>query len=106
MAAERQRVHVGVQTHLDLRPALAIEREDVAAMRPARAPEGAVRGEGEVVDADVAEVAEGSRDGVEDLDAVAGGHVQRAVGRMDGERLGDAVAVVRQHRAAARIELQ
>ena len=41
-------------------------------------------GDGEVVDADIAEVAERALDGVEDLYAVARGHVEHAVGVAEG----------------------
>src|SRR5262249_12906444 len=69
--AEGDGVDRGVERQHTLGTAKVVEPDDAAAAGPGRAPEGAVGGEGEVPDADIAEVAEAERNRVENLDAVA-----------------------------------
>ena len=106
VAAEGDRIHLGVEAQLRLCAAAAVEAEHVAALRPAGAPEHAVGSEGQVVDARVAEMPEAARHRIEALDAVAGRHIEKAAAGVEGECLGEAVAMAGQHRAAAGVELQ
>ena len=70
----------------------------VLVVRPGGRPEGAVGCEGQAADAEVAEVGEGVGGRVEDLDAVAGGDVDQAGARLDGQALRQAVAELAEDR--------
>src|SRR5437870_2661160 len=86
--------------------AALVEPQDVAAPGPGGAPELAVEGERQVADAHVAEVAEGLRDRVEDLDAVARGDEEAARRRLDGHGLRDAVAELGEDGARLRVQAE
>ena len=68
----------------------------------AAAQSGAVRGEGQAADPQVAEVAEGLGGGVEDLDAAARRDVDQAGARLDGQALRQAVAELAEDGARVR----
>ncbi len=85
---------------------MAIEFEDGAAIRPARAPQFALRRELQVVDANVAEVLERAGRWIERLDAVAGRYVEQSRSRIQRNGLRDAVAEAAQYGAGQRVEQQ
>ncbi|MCG3170389.1 MAG: hypothetical protein CALGDGBN_01929 [Pseudomonadales bacterium] len=104
--AEGDRIDRGVEAQLHLRAALRVEGDDIAAPGPGGGPQFAVRRERQVVDARVAEVTEGEGERIEDLDPVARGHIDLPTGRIDRQRLREALAVTANHREALGIELQ
>ena len=105
-AAERERIGRRVESHLHLRT--AVQSKLMTSPRfghdvPHRSPFGR---DLEIVDADVAEVLERVRDRVEGLDAVAGGDVEDALRRVEGERLRQAVAEALDDLQGRRVELE
>ncbi len=85
---------------------MCVEFEDGAAIRPARAPEFALRRELQIVDAYVAEVLELTGRRIERFDAVAGGHIEQSGRRVQCNGLRDAVAESSQDNAGQRVEQQ
>ena len=78
----------------------------VGVLGPGRRPQRAVRSEGQAAHADVAVLAEGIGGGVEDVDAVAGRHIDQPRARLDGQGLGDAVAELPKDGARRGVQLQ
>ena len=102
--AEGNRVHVCVQTHLDRGTAAAVEGDNVTALRPGGTPQGAIGCKGQVVNPHVAEMPERAFDWVENLDAVARGHIDVAVAGFDRQRLRDTGAGAGQNHACDRVQ--
>src|SRR5262245_65917156 len=83
------------------------EPDDLApVLRPGRRPQRPVGSESEAPHADVAEVFKGTGGGIERLDAAARRDVNQPGPRLDGQALGEAVAVLREYGARLGIELQ
>ena len=99
-------IEPGVEVHLHLRPALRIEADQVTTLGPGAGPQRAVGRHGQVIDPHVAEVGEAALDRVEAVDAGTRRHVEHTLDGVEGQRLGDAVAIAVQDLQCAGIQLK
>ena len=104
--AEGNRVDCRIEAQLQLCATLHVEAHDIAAPGPRGGPQFPVGRKRQVIDPRVAEVSEGKRRRVENLDTVARGHIDPSARRIDRERLGQTLAVTAEYREARGIELQ